>query len=235
MFLNSLKNRDSTLTERMDDPDCDPEKLSRTYAQFRTLNRLLSGWSGIFRTYIKPLAIQGNTLQILDIGAGGGDIPLAVSQLAASAGIDVEITAIDPDPRAMAYALSADLPPTIRYLNVDSSDPTLQKNRFDVVVSNHVIHHLSQAQLKSICRDAEKLCDRLILFNDIERSRIGYILFSLIAPLFFRNSFIVEDGKTSIRRSYRKNELQMSVPEGWIVKRKFPFRLLLIKHSEPGL
>jgi 2-polyprenyl-3-methyl-5-hydroxy-6-metoxy-1,4-benzoquinol methylase len=219
----------------MDDPHCDPEKLSRTYAQFRTLNKLLSGWSGIFRTWINPLADQGKTLQILDIGAGGGDIPVVVSRLAKSAGTDVEITAIDPDPRAMEYALTADLPPSIRYLNVDSSDPALQEKRFDVVISNHVIHHLSQDQLKSICGDAEKLCNQLILFNDIERSRIGYILFSLIAPLFFRNSFIVEDGKTSIRRSYRKNELQKSVPEGWIVKRKFPFRLLLIKHAEPGL
>lgn len=235
MFLNSLKNRDSSLTEWMDDPNCDPEKLSRTYAQFRTLNKLLSGWGGIFRSYIKPLSVQGKTLQILDIGAGGGDIPLAVTELSKSAEIDVEITAIDPDSRAMKFALAADLPPSIRYLNVDSSDPSLQDKRFNVVISNHVVHHLSQAQLKSICRDAEKLCDQLILFNDIERSRIGYILFSLIAPIFFRNSFIVEDGKISIRRSYRKNELQKSVPEGWIVKRKFPFRLLLIKYSEPAL
>jgi 2-polyprenyl-3-methyl-5-hydroxy-6-metoxy-1,4-benzoquinol methylase len=234
MLLNSLKNRDNTLTERMDDPDCDPGKLSRTYAQFGTLNKLLSGWRGIFRTYIKPLAVQGKTLQILDIGFGAGDIPLALSRMAASAGIKAEITAIDPDPRAQEFALSADFPSSIQFLNVDSSDPALQSNRYHVVISNHVIHHLTELQLTNICRDAEKLSDQLILFNDIERSRIGYILFSLIAPLFFRNSFIVEDGKTSIRRSYRQEELQKLAPEGWIVKRKFPFRLLMIKKSGGG-
>ncbi len=101
------------------------------------------------------------------------------------------------------------------------------KNKvFDIIISNHLIHHLLDNELEQICSDVKYLSKQLVLFNDIERNRVGYRSFQLIAPLLFRNSFIVEDGLTSIKRSYRRNELKHVLPNGWHVHRKFPFRLI---------
>jgi len=77
-------------------------------------------------------------------------------------------------------------------------------------------------------QDAEFLADRRVIFSDIERSFIGYSCFMTIAPLLFSRSFIVADGKRSIRRSFQKDELDPHLPDGWSVQRQFPFRLLAI-------
>jgi 2-polyprenyl-3-methyl-5-hydroxy-6-metoxy-1,4-benzoquinol methylase len=99
---------------------------------------------------------------------------------------------------------------------------------FDIVISNHLVHHLKQHELKMICKHAEKLSSKKVIFNDIERSDIGYASFKVAATPLFRNSFIVEDGLTSIKRSFRKDELQQALPNGWEVQRQFLYRLLAI-------
>ena len=43
-----LAHRAAGLVERMDDPDCDPQKLRRTYVQFEIVNRLISGWGRLY-------------------------------------------------------------------------------------------------------------------------------------------------------------------------------------------
>jgi 2-polyprenyl-3-methyl-5-hydroxy-6-metoxy-1,4-benzoquinol methylase len=228
-----LKSRNEDLVEWMDRPDCDRELLNNTYEQFHIINRLLSGWNLIYKKYIKPeLAKKGGKSSILDIGCGGGDIIKLLHNLCMNDGFDVRFLGIDPDQRSVEYLQQLEWPDSVRFRAVSSNTLTEEGLKFDIVISNHLVHHLSRDQLKSVCKDAESLSNRLVIFNDIERSMFGYVSFSSIAPLLFRNSYIVKDGKISIKRSYRKNELQEALPRGWTVSRKFPFRLLGMHRKE---
>lgn len=222
-----LKHRNEQLTEWMDRPDCDKQLLFNTYRQFGPLNRLLSGWKDIFYIYLKPVIqdIDGTTT-VLDIGCGGGDVIRFLNQLCKEENLDVQFTGIDPDSRAHEYSKKMDWDDNIQLLSARTDTLIQNGESYDIVISNHLMHHLSIDELVNISRDAEKLSHRLVIFNDIERSDIGYGLFSISAPLIFRNSFISRDGKLSIRRSFRKSELQSILPEPWKVERKFPFRLL---------
>ena len=227
-----LTDRNPDLTEWMDRPDCDRELLFNTYRQFSRINRLLSGWSSIYRDHIRPMIQQKNgTISILDIGCGGGDIIRLLDRLCKQDELQAEFTGIDPDTRSIEFLATQEWPENIQFLPVHSGDLVQQKRRFDMVISNHLIHHLTDASLKSVCRDAEQLADSKILFSDIQRSDLGYLSFRIIAPLLFRNSYIVRDGLISIKKSYRKKELQKKLPDGWRVQRKFPFRLLAIYDS----
>lgn len=224
-----LSHRNKNLTEWMDRPDCDPELLENTYRQFTTINKLLSGWNGIYKDFIKPvLNDKQGKCSILDIGCGGGDIIRFLHELALKDGFDVEFMGIDPDNRSIEYLSSLDWPDSVQFRAVSSEILAKENRQFDIVISNHLVHHLSKQELKSVCMDSQKLSKSLILFNDIERSLIGYLSFSLFAPLLFQNSYIVRDGKISIKRSYRKAELKQVLPNGWKVKRKFPFRLFAV-------
>ncbi|REL29068.1 methyltransferase domain-containing protein [Rhodohalobacter sp. SW132] len=224
-----LSERDPGLLEKMDDANCDPKQLTNTYQQFATVNRLLGGWGRIYRKFIHPaLNQQKNESALLDIGCGGGDILRALSSFTEKDGLNVQFTGIDPDSRAIEFARKRTGNPKIRYLQQSSSELSERGERYSVVISNHLLHHLNTEDLQQICRDAESLATDLVLFSDIERSDIGYGLFRLIAPILFRNSFIAEDGITSIRRSYRADELREKLPDGWRVIRQFPFRLIAI-------
>jgi 2-polyprenyl-3-methyl-5-hydroxy-6-metoxy-1,4-benzoquinol methylase len=222
-----LRKRDTDLKEYMDDPNCDLDLLYSTYDQFKTVNRLIGGWRRIYVSKIRPALLAAESEpSILDIGCGGGDILRMLSTLCEEDDLNVQFTGLEPDNRAIEYIKKKTWGPNFSFLNTHSGDLARQGRTFTVVLSNHLLHHLTKAELHAICADAESLADDLVIFSDIERSDIGYLLFTMLAPLFFRNSFIAADGTLSIRRSYRKKELQAHLPGRWKVRRQFPFRLL---------
>ncbi|MTI86605.1 MAG: methyltransferase domain-containing protein [Balneolaceae bacterium] len=226
-----LKYRQPHLTEYMDQENCDPELLENTYRQFNTVNMLLSQWKRIYKYYLKPRMQIGKRYTLLDIGFGGGDIPIKIAQWAKKDGFDLLITAIEQDPRAIEFVRRKKAPSNIRYRLISSSDLLEEGTRFDFVISNHLLHHLSNKEKNRLLRESKSLANRLVLFNDIERSDLGYLLFNIFSRLIFRRSYITADGLTSIKRSYTLNELIEQTPYNWKVKRMFPFRILLIHDS----
>ncbi len=139
----------------------------------------------------------------------------------------MEITAIDMDKRAIQFAESRRGHLPIRFHTRHTLDLIDKNQKFDVVISNHVLHHLSEGEIGMLLDHSEQLATRKVLINDIERSRLAYSIFSAATRLFFQESFIREDGMTSIRRSFKKAELKPLVPNHWEVSRPCLFRLLL--------
>jgi 2-polyprenyl-3-methyl-5-hydroxy-6-metoxy-1,4-benzoquinol methylase len=225
--MPSLRRRASDAVELMDDPGCDPERLDRTYANFRFVNAIVSGWRGMYRREIRPELSRTRERTLLDIGSGGGDVARALARWAARDGLRLHVTAIDPDARAHAYATGLPEMPGLAFRRALSSELVAEGARFDFVVSNHVLHHLSREQLGGLLADSEHLAAGRVLHSDIERSRFAYLGFGLGSWPFFRRSFIRDDGLTSIRRSFTRAELRAVVPAAWRVTQERPSRLLL--------
>ena len=223
-----LRQRATNLTEHMDSEDCSLELIRATYQQFYTINNLLSQWRRIYKSHISPfLKANNGKATVLDIGFGGGDIAFLLHDLASEEGYILDITGIELDRRALDFVRSLDCPSNIIFRQALSSDLVNEGRTFDFVISNHLLHHLNSSEFDAVCKDAELLSTHKVIFNDIERSDIGYALFATFARLLFRNSLIVVDGLISIRRSYTHHELTDRAPINWRVQRLFPFRLLL--------
>ncbi|MBG6084885.1 class I SAM-dependent methyltransferase [Zhihengliuella flava] len=225
--MGFLTRRDEQATEQMDRPDCDPVLLNNTYRQFRLINAVVAGWRRTWARQIRPVLSTSRTTRLLDVGSGAGDIPRAFLRWAARDGVALEVTAIDPDERAHAYLAALPPAPGFTVRRAHTADLVAEGAEYDVVTSNHVLHHLSATDLASLLTDSEALAGRLAVHSDIARTRLGYPAFS-VATLPFPRSFIREDGLTSIRRSYRPEELRAVVPAGWRVEAQRPFRTLLI-------
>lgn len=213
----------------MDAPDCDLVRLNRTYTQFARLNPLLSGWGRVYRKLLYPLMNRQRQWSLLDVGCGGADIARHLLTLARLDEFELCVHAIDPDRRAINFATTAapadaDLTTEICELRAIAE----RGDRFDFVICNNLLHHLDVADLKSICREATQVSRCRVIWNDIERSDIGYALFAIGAPLLFPRAFTAADGLRSIRRSYTRDELTVALPNGWIVTRQRPCRLLAI-------
>lgn len=227
-----LSQRDTSSRERMDDPDCNPEELQNTYRQFSTINTLISQWHHIYKQEIRPRLHPRNTTTLLDIGFGGGDIPIKLARWAQRDDVNLKITAIDPDPRAFNFVQQLDRPQNVEFLQCDVLDLDPNKQQFDVVISNHLLHHLGKNEFFDILLLAKKLSTTSVIFNDIQRNYWAYLLFNIFSRPIFRSSFITEDGLTSIKRSYTLDELMKLTPTDWQVESLFPFRLLLKYYHE---
>lgn len=225
MFLG---NREPELIEEMDKENCDLRKLHNTYRQFHYVNKLISKWRALYVNEIRPILLKQKESTLLDIGSGGGDITKSIELWAQNDGFNLRITAVDPDERAFSYCRKHHSRSNIEWLQCTSTDLLEKKREYDIVISNHVIHHLTNEEILKLLGESEKLSKKKIIFNDIERNSLGYLLFNIFSRLFFHDSFITEDGLTSIRRSFKRSELKKLIPKHWEVKKAFPFRLFLI-------
>ena len=223
--MTGLARRETTAVELMDDPHCDPVLLARTYAQFAVVNRLVSGWRRLYVSALRPVLAASDRPTLLDVGFGGGDIPRALAAWARRDGLDLAVTAIDPDPRATAHVRRRPAG-GVEFRSATSGDLVAEGRRFDVVVSNHLLHHLGPDAVQRVLADSELLARRLALHNDLRRSALAYGAYALVTRPLARSSFLHDDGLLSIRRSYRPHELA-DVRPGWTVSAAPPFRLLL--------
>lgn len=225
--MPKLQDRDKDAVERMDDPNCDLAKLHRTYAQFQLVNRVVAGWQLTYRNSLRPVLRHDRLNTLLDIGAGGADVTRAIAGWARRDGFHLHITAADPDERAYAWTSHRDPAGEITYRQALSSDLVEQGETFDLVISNHLLHHLDDAALQGLLHDSEKLARIRAVHSDIRRSRLAYALFSVGTWPFFPGSFIREDGLTSIRRSYTENELGAVARPCWRVHAQHSWRNIL--------
>ncbi|SFR86396.1 2-polyprenyl-3-methyl-5-hydroxy-6-metoxy-1,4-benzoquinol methylase [Microbacterium sp. cf046] len=229
----SLAERDVALRELMDDPECDPELLRATLRRFDTINRVVSGWGHIYRSRIRPyLSALDRPARVLDLGCGGGDVMTHLAGRAERDGLRAEWIGVDPDPRAIEVATARDAPTSVRFVCTDSSRLLADGERFDLVLSNHVLHHLSPDDLDVFTDESRRLSQGLVMHGDIERGRVAYGLYTVWITPFAPGTFLRTDGLRSIRRSYRQAELADVLGSPWRIERPFPFRVLAVA---PGL
>ncbi|MGO7983310.1 methyltransferase domain-containing protein, partial [Rhizobium johnstonii] len=123
-------------------------------------------------------AALGGVTSILDIGSGGGDLTRQLGRWAARDGLRVRVVGLDPDARAAAFARSRPAVAGVEYEAAFSSELVAAGRRFDLVVSNHMLHHLDGVQLGALLADSERLAPRVI-HSDITRSAFAYWGFGL--------------------------------------------------------
>ncbi|MFA4897177.1 methyltransferase domain-containing protein [Microbacterium sp.] len=216
--------------ELMDDPDADARMLERTYERFPLINAVVSRWRTVYRRDIRPLARQ-RSIRVLDVGAGGGDVSRALADWSRRDGLAVDVTALDADARAIRWARSRG--GGVEYRCAYTSELVDAGETYDVVISNHLLHHLSGAELTALMRDSAALIPHggLVIHRDIARSTLAYLAFATgtlpFAGNLLSDSFIRADGLTSIRRAYTPAELSAVVPSGWQVRTALPARIEL--------
>jgi 2-polyprenyl-3-methyl-5-hydroxy-6-metoxy-1,4-benzoquinol methylase len=228
-------NRAEELVELMDNPACNQQRLFATYRHFRWMNPLLGNWKWLVHEHIIPYFRQhppeGYRIRLLDIGCGGGDVITYLSTELQKAGFLVSALGIDPDPNAQRfrnqYAVKI---PNLQFQLKKTGE---LHGKFDLIVSNHLLHHLTLEELDVLCSDCKRLSAGLVLHNDLYRSAWSYALYTLFFwPLHF-NSFAWVDGRRSIRRAWRKHEIINDPKSSWRFQRHGLFRFLLRYEQQP--
>ncbi len=224
--------RQAELAEKMDDPNCDEVLLLRTVAQFRQLNRIFSRYRTVLRRTVIANMQREPTREyhLVDLGAGGCDIPLWLLRETRRCNLKLRVTAIDNDPRIIAWATEQTRGSGIAVRQMDAFCLDDLKD-VDYVIANHFLHHFPDQRVVELLQIADQTAARGIVINDLLRSRFWYILYSVAAPFMFPRSFAWYDGRISIKRGFRPDDLRRLAAQaelnGAQVARFFPGRVIV--------
>ena len=218
--------------ELMDDPSLPLEEHRRALAGLARLNAL-SGSVGVLWPEVRKLACElGRPVRILDVATGSGDVPLGLWKRAERAGIKLELSACDISPVALqaAEARTGPAGATVRYFAADALAAPLP-TWFDIVTCSLFLHHLSDDSAVTLLGRLAATTERLVLVNDLSRSRWNLSLVWCATRLVTRSRVVHVDGPLSVRGAFTPSEADALARRagltGATVSARFPCRWLL--------
>src|SRR5690349_14133512 len=124
------------IQELLDRPEAEPESDLRHSLRDIRLANLIGQGTAVVLHYLDALTRDwppGQTLQILDLATGSGDIPLAICRWADRRGFAVEILAVDISPEVIAAAEDhAGDNPRLRFAVMDARAMPFPDRSFDL-------------------------------------------------------------------------------------------------------
>ncbi|MEO7027795.1 MAG: methyltransferase domain-containing protein [Acidobacteriaceae bacterium] len=208
----------SELPELMDGL-CSYEVFRACLLDLERMNRLSLGYRPTL-AWLDQLAARvgpGDTLRILDVGCGGGDVLRKVGAWARARGVRVALTGIDLNPYAAQAAREFDSPrDDIEWVTGDAFSFTPAEG-VDVVLSSLFVHHLETPEIARFLAWMESTARLGWFVNDLCREPVPYWVYRVVTNMGGWHRFLRYDGPVSFRRSFREEDWLRMLAEAGIL------------------
>lgn len=197
--------RRSREPEWMDAPDVAPETLAARLADLERVNALTLGRRPVLSFVARAAkASSARRLAILDIGSGGGGTLRALAAWGRRAGVSLDLIGLDLSPHAVAAARAATDPADAIAYRAGDALAFAPDAPIDLVVSSLTAHHLADEDVVRLLRRMEAIARLGWCVADLERSRLAYHGFALLARAMRWHPFVRHDGPVSIARGFTR-------------------------------
>ena len=217
----------------MDAPDLPAPRLIETLKGLRLVNAVTQS-SRLMWPDLAAAAKRypGETLRVLDVACGGGDVLLTLARWAQRASLDVELAGCDASEEAVSYAneSAARVGARSNFFALTVGRDPLPEG-YHMIMSTLFLHHLDEGDAIGFLREgAAKARDRLVV-QDLLRSRLSYWFARAGTRLLLLNDICRLDGRTSVEGAFTRAEASelakaAGLENAEIVPR-FPFRYLI--------
>jgi SAM-dependent methyltransferase len=232
MLILARLSRRERIPERMDDPGLDPAEHRRALAELARINRL-SGSARILWPPLRDLAreYRGQAIRVLDVACGSGDVTLALAAKARRSGLaNLSLDGCDISPVAIEAATERARESACEshfFLHDAIREPL--PSGYDAVICSLFLHHLPGDDAVTLLGRMKEAAARLVLVNDLERSRFNFAAVWLVSQ--FGSRIVRFDGPASVRSAFTPREAlelaEQAGLDGARADRRFPCRYLL--------
>lgn len=231
-LVSALKSR-KLVPEIMDQADLDE---SRHFGALRGLSRI-NLWSASaavqWRALAKLLVDQRlETLRVLDIATGAGDVPTNVWRKARRAGVRLHMDGCDANPRAVDFARAKAQRRRceVNFFPLNALEAPLPQD-YDVITCSLFLHHLRDEQAVELIRRMASAARRMILVDDLQRTPSGFAMAYVGTRLLTRSKVVHEDGLRSVAAAFTMEEAEALAKaaglDGAKIEPHWPYRYLL--------
>jgi SAM-dependent methyltransferase len=177
-------------------------------------------------------SVGGGPVSVLDLASGGGDVAIALGRRARRAGIDVKIRGCDISDEAVRFATreAQRRGVGVEFRQLDALRDPIPEG-FDVLTCSLFLHHLDDAEAILLLERMRAAAGRLVLINDLARTRVGYWLAWAGCRVLSRSPIVRHDGPVSAAAAFSIDEArglaERAGLEGARITRHWPSRFLL--------
>ena len=200
----------SALPEMMDAPSVPDDQVDRALKELSVINR----WLGGFRVSRLGVARLIGSLpsdppvSVLDVGAGGSDLPRALAPL----GRRFDITSLDLNFHACLRA--GEQRPPVTAVNGSAFSLPFRDRSFDIAHVSLFLHHCTDAEARTLLADLSRVARRGIVINDLHRHVIAYAGITMLTGMLSRSALVRYDAPVSVRRGFLRSGIDALLPPG---------------------
>jgi SAM-dependent methyltransferase len=204
--------------EKMDQPGLEPRSHAQALAALRRIN-FLSGTASQIGRQITKIVPPGttNSLRILDLACGSGDVLLNILAYCRKKYASVEGIGVDMSPFAIAQAQSLAVQRKITGVEFQVSE--VLKNPLpqdcDVIVSSLFLHHLETDKVEQLLKEVAESARHGVVISDLKRSNLGWTLAWVVSRVITLSPIVRYDGPISVQGAFSTAEIrEISVKAG---------------------
>lgn len=194
-------------TEYMDGAGATGEDLERALVELSWINRFLGGERATLGAFRK-MGLKGS-VEVLDVGTGAADIPVALVKWGRSIGVEIRVVAVDFNPAVCAWAARHTRPfPEIEVRQADAFALPFAPGSFDYVHGALFLHHFPQPAAARLLQLLFGLCRRGLVINDLHRHPLSFYPVKWGTTLLSRSRMVRHDGPQSVLRGFARGEVE---------------------------
>jgi ubiquinone/menaquinone biosynthesis C-methylase UbiE len=191
----------TVIPELLDSDAGAPSEISASLSDLNRINRWFGGTATtefLVEKAARELGVR--SLSLLEVAAGAGAVPAAVSAALAEAGIQLEVTLLD---RAASHLKNGNR----RAVAGDALALPFSDSSFDLVSSTLFVHHLTPDEVQRFVNEGLRVCRAAVFINDLVRhpAHLGLVYAGM--PLY-RSRLTRHDAPASVRQAYTVEEME---------------------------
>jgi SAM-dependent methyltransferase len=194
------------IAELLDDDLGTPDEIAQSLVDLRHINNWFGGTATTTSLLRRIAQETGQTeLSLLEVGAGLGDVPLEARHALDKDGITLRVTLLD---RLWSHLPSHGVPAVAG----DALHLPFCDDAFDVVSCSLFAHHFEPETLPLLVMESLRVARRVVLINDLIRSRLHLGLVYMGLPLF-GSRITWHDAPASVQRAYTVDEMKFMLAQ----------------------
>ncbi len=218
--------------ELMDDPALIHSAHKDALCKLERINRMSRAAYPLARAILRQTQDK-QSLRLLDVATGSGDVAMSVSRLVSRRGVDMELVLCDVSTTALnaardRMARHGQMAELIR-TDVVSEGIPLADRSVDVTMCSLFLHHLKEESVAGLLRELARVTRLLVVVSDLRRCRAG-LLVAHAAGILSGSSVVRVDAPRSVQGAFTEQELASIVQKAVLsdahIQRIFPFRML---------
>lgn len=196
--------------EIMDDLDFGGKEMRKNLDDIRIMNK----WFGGNKISINGLRRllknhpQNQTITVLDIGCGDGQILRNCADFAMKNNFSLNFIGIDFNQNILELAKEKSRSyPNIKFLKADVFSEVDLIPNCDIAMFTLFLHHFKNEEIEFLLNSILRKTTNGLIINDLHRHKIAFNFFKVISKVFLKSKTAHHDGLVSIARGFKREEL----------------------------